>query len=83
MAVANGFLLPHLPDSLSSLSPSETEERCTALRIPFMQLKQLGIGKQFGIYGNTVNVPMNPSSVVSMLRFEQTETIHLQFKRSL
>jgi len=85
MAVANGFLLPHLPDSLSSLSPTETEERCTALRIPFMQLKQLGVGKQFGIYGNTVNVPMNPSNVVSMLprRFEQTETIHLQFKRSL
>lgn len=50
-----------------------------------MQLKQLGIGKQLGIYGNTVNVPMNPSSVVSSLprRFEQTETIHLQFKRRM
>lgn len=50
-----------------------------------MQLKKQGIKKQFGIYGNTVNVPMNPSSVVSMLprRFEQTETIHLQFKRRL
>ena len=48
-----------------------------------MQLKQLGVGKQIGIYGNTVNVPMDHSQVVSSLprRFEDTETIHLLFKR--
>ena len=50
-----------------------------------MQLKQLGAGKQFGIYGNTVNVPMDPTDVVSILprRFEHTATIHLLFKRKL
>ncbi|XP_053403150.1 uncharacterized protein LOC123564956 [Mercenaria mercenaria] len=83
LSAANGFTLPELPDHLSSVNPTETEERCCALRIPFMQLKQLGVGKQIGIYGNTVNVPMDPSQVVSSLprRFTDTETIHLLFKR--
>ncbi|WAR21305.1 hypothetical protein MAR_015279 [Mya arenaria] len=85
MSVANGFSFKNLPDSLSALKPTDTEQRCCSLRMPFMQLKQLGVGRQLGIYGNTVNVPMNPSDVVSSLprRFDQTETIHLLFKRRI
>ncbi|VDI73405.1 Hypothetical predicted protein [Mytilus galloprovincialis] len=84
-AYNNGFKYNTLPDYLHHLSPTQTEERTVALRIPFMQLKELGVGKQFGIYGNTVNVPMDPSDVISVLprRFEDTATIHLLFKRKL
>jgi len=61
----------------------QTEERYSAHKIPFVQLKQLGVGKQIGLYRNTVNVPMDHSQVVSSLprRFEDTKTIHLLFKR--
>lgn len=85
MSIDNGFSMSSLPEHLASLHSTETEERCTVLRIPFMQLKQLGVGKQLGIYGNTVYVPMNPLSVVNVLpiRFEDSETIHLHFKRRL
>lgn len=48
MAVTNGFSFPTLPEYLSALKPTKTEERCIALRTPFMQLKQLGVGKQMG-----------------------------------
>lgn len=85
MTFCNGFKYEELPDNLNELNPTQTEERCVALRIPFMQLKQLGAGKQLGIYGNTVNVPMDPTDVISMLPriFENTATIHLLFKRRL
>lgn len=48
-----------------------------------MQIKELGIGKQYGIFGNTVNVPMNPAEVVSALprRITDTDTIQLNFRQ--
>lgn len=67
MAFCNGFKYKDLPDNLTELNPTQTEERCVALRIPFMQLKQLVAGKKLGIYGKTVNVPMDPTYVISTL----------------
>lgn len=48
-----------------------------------MQIKELGTGKQYGIFGNTVNVPMNPAEVVTALprRMNEKATIQLQFMR--
>ena len=50
-----------------------------------MQLKQLGVGKQYGVYGNTVNVPMDPGNVVQVLprTYEETATIKLKFMRRM
>ena len=85
MAQDNGFCFPTLPDVIKNHHPTETEERCCALRIPFMQIKELGVSKQYGIYGNTVNVPMNPAKVVGILprRYQDTATIHLKFMRQM
>lgn len=58
MSIANRFSLFELPPSLKSYNPTDTEERCTVLGIPFMQLKQIGCRKEFGIHSNTVNVRM-------------------------
>ncbi|WAQ99743.1 PIF1-like protein [Mya arenaria] len=44
MSVGNGFSFKNLPDSLSALKPTDTEQRCCSPRILFMQLKQLGVG---------------------------------------
>lgn len=83
MSVSNGFLFPDIPDIIQKHKPTQTEERCCSLRIPFMQIKQLGFGKQCGIYGNTVNVPMNPSDVIQALprRMDDTAIIQLHFMR--
>lgn len=83
MSVSNGFLFPNIPDIIKKHKPIQTEERCCSLRIPFMQIKQLGFGKQYGIYGNTVNVPMNPSYVIQALprRMDDAATIQLHFMR--
>lgn len=45
VSFCNGFKYKDLPDNLTELNPTQTEERCVALRIPFMQLKQLVAGK--------------------------------------
>ena len=83
MAHANGFEMPTVPEIIQKHQPTQTEERCCSLRIPFMQIKELGVGKQYGIYGNTVNVPINPAKIVDVLprRCEDTATIHLKFMR--
>jgi len=83
MSKNNGLTFPEIPQHIKTLHPTPTEERCCSLRIPFMQIKELGIGKQYGIFGNTVNVPMNPAEVVSALprRITDTATIQLNFMR--
>ena len=83
MSKHNGFKFPEYPDIIQRSKPTPTEERCCSLRIPFMQIKELGIGKQYGIFGNTVNVPMNPAEVVTAVprRLNETATIQLQFMR--
>jgi hypothetical protein len=81
----NGFTFPEIPQHIKTLHPTPTEERCCSLRIHVMQIKELGIGKQYGIFGNTVNVPMNPAEVVSFLSRRITDTatkkIQLDFMR--
>lgn len=86
MTIANRFSLFELPPSLNSYKPTDIEERCTApLRIPFIQLKQLGVRKQLGKHSNTVNIPIDPVHMVNVLprKFEQRVTVHLKFKKRL
>ncbi|KAK3104116.1 hypothetical protein FSP39_024549 [Pinctada imbricata] len=85
MCVSNGLEMHDIPEEISKWKLTSTEERCCALRVPFMRLKQLGVGKQYGIFGNTVNVPMDPNNVVQVLprRYEETATIKLKFMRRM
>ena len=55
LAIANGMKRPSKPKELE-LNP--LEERLIALRIPFMQLRELPRGRQYSIKGNVVNVPV-------------------------
>ncbi|GIY18080.1 hypothetical protein CDAR_286841 [Caerostris darwini] len=50
-----GFRYPEQPSCLSELN--DLEERLVALRIPFMQIRELGRDRQYGIKGSVTNVP--------------------------
>ncbi|GIY70051.1 hypothetical protein CDAR_488861 [Caerostris darwini] len=50
-----GFRYPEQPSCLSELK--DLEERLVALRIPFMQIRELGRDRQYGIKGSVTNVP--------------------------
>ena len=54
LAFENGLQFPEIPIPLKGLT--QLEERCISPRIPFMQIRELGVDHQFGIKGNVVNV---------------------------
>ncbi|CAH0563184.1 unnamed protein product [Brassicogethes aeneus] len=70
-----------LPERFRDLST--LEERLVALRIPFMQIRAFGREKQCSIKGSIVNVPLDTSSVVSVLprNLDDTQTIQVKLKR--
>jgi hypothetical protein len=45
----------------------QLEERLIALRIPFMQIRELPRGSQLSIEGSVVNVPTDVQSIVNSL----------------
>ncbi|GIX93072.1 ATP-dependent RecD-like DNA helicase [Caerostris darwini] len=55
LAANYGFRYPEQPSCLSELN--DLEERLVALRIPFMQIRELGRDRQYGIKGSVTNVP--------------------------
>ncbi|GIY81916.1 hypothetical protein CDAR_43411 [Caerostris darwini] len=55
LAANYGFRYPEQPYCLSELN--DLEERLVALRIPFMQIRELGRDRQYGIKGSVTNVP--------------------------
>ncbi|CAG7723295.1 unnamed protein product [Allacma fusca] len=83
LAVFNGFKFPIIPEVLNNLTP--LEERLCALRIPFMQIRSLGVGRQIGLKGNIVNIvnPINDIAKVLPRRFSETCTTQLKFMRNI
>ncbi|GIY71447.1 ATP-dependent DNA helicase [Caerostris darwini] len=64
--VANyGFRYPEQPSCLSELN--DLEECLVALRIPFMQIRELGRDRQYGIKGSITNVPNDLHKLVDCL----------------
>ena len=82
LSVANkcGF-----PESRPELNLHPLEERLIALRIPFMQIKELPRGGQFCLKGNVVNVPVKVNTTVFSLprNLAQTQTVPVKLKRKL
>ncbi|XP_069109303.1 uncharacterized protein [Argopecten irradians] len=72
------------PDKPAELNLHQLEERLVALRIPFMQMRELPRGGQLSIHGNVVNVPVDIQPTIKALprQFEQT-TIPVRIKRKL
>ncbi|XP_070538389.1 uncharacterized protein [Ptychodera flava] len=61
------------------------EERLVALRIPFMQIRELPRGRQVSLRGNIVNVIADVSTTVSTLprTLNESQTIPVKFKRKI
>ncbi|GIY63141.1 ATP-dependent DNA helicase [Caerostris darwini] len=55
LAANYGFRYPEQPSCLYELN--DLEERLVALRIPFMQIRELGRDRQYGIKESVTNVP--------------------------
>lgn len=64
LSVLNGMQWPDKPKELE-LYPFE--KRLIALRIPFMQMRELPRGQQYSVKGNVVNVPVEIQPVVDAL----------------
>ena len=56
LSVANGMKWPDKPPELNL---HQLEERLIALRIPFMQIRELPRGGQYSLKGNVINVPVD------------------------
>ncbi|GIY08462.1 ATP-dependent DNA helicase [Caerostris darwini] len=61
-----GFRYPEQPSCLSELN--DLEERLVALRIPFMQIRELDRDHQYGIKGSVTNVPNDLHKSVDCLQ---------------
>ena len=59
------------------------EERLIALRIPFMQIRELPRGRQLSVKGNVVNVPVDIQPVVEALPrpFNENVTVAVKLKK--
>ena len=81
LCVVNGLEFPPIPEELADLT--ELEERLISPRLPFMQIRELGIDKQYGIKGNVVNIPISVDKTVKLLprSFDKTATIQILLKR--
>lgn len=83
LSLSNGLELPEVPESLKKLT--RLEERLCAPRIPFMQIRALGIDKQKGLRGQIVNIPISMDTALSVLprNVSESQTILLKIKRKL
>lgn len=61
------------------------EERLIALRIPFMQIRELPRGRQLSVKGNVVNVPVDIQPVVNALPrpFDENVTVAVKLKKKM
>ena len=83
LALINGLQFPEIPEVLQNLTP--LEERLISPRLPFMQIRHLGIDKQFGLHGNCVNVPTDVDNNVSILprTIDNIQTVQIQLMRRM
>ena len=82
LCTLNGLQLDPIPDLLKICN--SVEERLFSPIIPFAQIRALGFnGKQLGIKGNVVNVPIDLPQTIECLprKLEDCHTIQIKFKR--
>ena len=82
LSVANGMKWPHKPLELNLY---QLEERLIALRIPFMQIRELPRGGQYSLKGNVINVPVDIQPTINSLPRPMDEhfTVAIQLKKKL
>ena len=82
LSVANGMKWPDKPPELNL---HQLEERSIALRIPFMQIRELPRGGQYSLKGNVINVPVDIQPTINCLPrpMDENFTVAIQLKKKL
>ena len=82
LSVANGMKWPDKPPELYL---HQLEERLVALRIPFMQIRELPRGGQYSLKGNVINVPVDIQPTINCLPrpMDENFTVAIQLKKKL
>ena len=82
-SIANNFILDDVPPELAKLKLLEV--RLISLRIPFLKMVSLPVGKHKSIHGPAVNVPSKLDTLCNELPHlpSQSELIPLKLKRKL
>ena len=82
LSEANGMKWPDKP---SELNLHQLEERLVALRIPFMQIRELPRGGQYSLKGNVINVPVDIQPTINCLPrpMDENFTVAIQLKKKL
>ena len=82
LSVSNGMKWPDKPPELNL---HQLEERLIALRIPFMQIRELPRGGQYSLKGNVINVPVDIQPTISCLPrpMDDNFTVAIQLKKKL
>ena len=82
LSVGNGFKWPNKPVELNL---HQLEERLIALRIPFMQIRELPRGGQYSLKGNVINVPVDIQPTINCLPrpMDENFTVAIQLKKKL
>ena len=73
------------PEKPRELDLHQLEERLIALRIPFMQIRELPRGGQYSLKGNVINVPVDIQPTVNCLPrpMDENFTVAVQLKKKL
>ena len=82
LSVAIGMKWPNKPPELNL---HQLEERLIALRIPFMQIRELPHGGQYSLKGNVINVPVDIQPTINCLPrpMDENFTVAIQLKKKL
>ena len=82
LSVANGMKWPDKPPELNL---HQLEKRLIALRIPFMQIRELPRGGQYSLKGNVINVPVDIQPTTNCLPrpMDENITVAIQLKKKL
>ena len=82
LSVSNGMKWPDKPPLLNL---HQLEERLIALRIPFMQIRELPRGGQYSLKGNVINVPVDIQPTINCLPrpMDENFTVAIQLKKKL
>ena len=82
LSVANGMKWPDKPPEQNF---HQLEERLIALRIPFIQIRELPRGGQYYLKGNVINVPVDIQPSINCLQRSMDEnfTVAIQLKKKL
>ena len=75
----------HFSTKPNALNLHQLEDCLVALRIPFMQIRELPMGGQLSIKRNVVNVPVDIQPVVNSLprKFDENITVPIKLKKKL